>query len=73
MNSKSKNRLVFALLKAGQVYEREHRLAVASWIVCRDVMTFSDMSDVEYQMMADVLSGWQKNGDIVAQCQRFAP
>ena len=58
---------VFALLREAKVSDRTHRMQLASWILFREVTTFKDLSRLEYQTIADVLSGWQGRGVLVEQ------
>lgn len=66
----SLERRVFALLREAKVSDRQHRMGLASWILFREVTTFKDLSTVEYQAIADVLSGWQGRGVLVEEASR---
>ena len=67
MANSSVQKRVFALLREAQVVERPHRMGLASWILYREVTTFSDLSEFEYQLIADMLSDWQKRGVLVEE------
>lgn len=61
-SGRSVEKRVFALLREARVFDRSHRMALASWILFRDVTTFSDLSKLEYRTIADVLGEWQRLG-----------
>lgn len=60
---------LFALLKTGQVVDREHRLRVVENVLYRDVASLNDVSEIELRSCVDVLAYWQKQGELVSRCE----
>ena len=62
MNSKQKR--IFALLHVARVKNREQRMNLMSWIVCRNITTSNDLSDAELSMIIDVLEQWKADNKL---------
>ncbi len=65
-------RRAFALFREGKVEERDHRLAVASYVTWRTITSTDDLSERDIRAIITTLEYWKACGQIEYRCRRIA-
>lgn len=65
-------RRAFALFREGKVEQREHRLAVASYVTWRTIMSTNDLSQRDIEAIVATLEYWKSCGALEYRCRRIA-
>ncbi len=55
---------VFALLREAKLEDRDARLRLFSWVICRQITTTNDLSHYELEAIVSCLATWQRMGEL---------
>jgi hypothetical protein len=67
-----RTRRLFALLREATISDRDERLRLFSWILCRPIHTTNELRDIELDTVLNVLSNWQREKQLVEQAKKYA-
>lgn len=65
-------RKMFALFREGGVEDRDHRLAVCSFITWRSASSTDDLAQRDIEHIVETLDYWKWCGEIEYRCRRIA-
>lgn len=65
-------RRLFALFRDGHVTDRDHRLAVCSFITWQPITTTDDLTELDIGAIVNTLQYWKTSGEIEYRCRRIA-
>lgn len=67
-----RTRRLFALLREAKISDRDERLRLFAWILCRPVHTTNELDDIDMDTVLSVLSTWQRQKELPEQAKKYA-